>query len=319
MKKMRVSIVIPCYNEASNIEPLYKEIYDTFKARKEKIELVFVNDGSKDTTLQELKKLIAKRDFDIKIISFSRNFGKDSAMYAGLENSTGDLVCIIDADLQQKPSLIIPMIEKLEENDEYDSVCYFQEKRIESRFITWMKSSFYKLMSRISDVEFVDGASDFRLFRRRVVDSILSLKETNRFSKGIFSWVGYNTCYLPYTPEARKYGHSSYSMLKLFMYALSGIISFSVLPLQIATVGGIFSAGICLLYILIVVFQKIFLTIDVPGYPTLLVTILFVGSLIICCLGIIGEYVARIYMETKKRPLYIEKEFLTNINKKDPK
>lgn len=312
MKKTRVSIVIPCYNEACNIEPLYKEIYDAFKIRKEKIELVFINDGSKDTTLQELKKLLTKKDFEIKIISFSRNFGKDSAMFAGLENATGDLVCVIDADLQQKPSLIIPMIEKVEESDEYDSVCYFQENRLENHFITWLKSCFYKVMSKISDIEFVDGASDFRLFRRQVVDSIISLKENNRFSKGIFSWVGYNTCYLPYTPEARKYGKSSYSIWKLFMYALSAIISFSTLPLQIATIGGVLSAAICLLYILMVVFQKIFLTIDVPGYPTLLVTILFIGSLILCCLGIIGEYVARIYMETKKRPLYIEKEFLTN-------
>lgn len=312
MKKTKLSIVIPCHNEASNIEPLYKEIYDTFKTRNEKIELVFVNDGSKDTTIKELKNLLTKKDFEIKLINFTRNFGKDAAMYAGLENATGDLVCIIDADLQQRPSLIIPMIEKLEENEEFDSVCYFQENRIENHFITWLKSSFYKMMTKISDIEFVDGASDFRLFRRQVVDSILSLKETNRFSKGIFSWVGYNTCYLPYTPDARRYGKSSYSMWKLFMYALSGIISFSTLPLSIATVGGVISAAVCLFYILIVIFQKVFLTIDVPGYPTLLVTILLIGSLILCCLGIIGEYVARIYLETKKRPLYVEKEFLTN-------
>ncbi len=312
MKKTKLSIVIPCHNEASNIEPLYKEIYDTFKTRNEKIELVFINDGSKDTTLKELKNILTKKDFEIKVISFTRNFGKDAAMYAGLENATGDLVCIIDADLQQRPSLIVPMIEKLEESEEYDSVCYYQENRIESHFVTWLKSFFYKVMSKISDIEFVDGASDFRLFRRQVVDSILSLKESNRFSKGIFSWVGYNTCYLPYTPESRRYGKSSYSMGKLIVYALSGIISFSTLPLSIATVGGIVSAAICLLYILIVIFQKVFLTIDVPGYPTLLVTILLLGSLILCCLGIIGEYVARIYLETKKRPLYVEKEILTN-------
>lgn len=314
MKKTKLSIVIPCYNEASNIEPLYKEIYDTFKMRKEKLELIFINDGSKDTTIKELKKLLTKKDFEIKIISFSRNFGKDAAMYAGLENSTGDLVCIIDADLQQRPSLIVPMIEELETSDEYDSICYFQENRIESSILTWLKSTFYKIMSKISDVEFVDGASDFRLFRRCVVDSILSLHESNRFSKGIFNWVGYNTKYLPYTPEARRYGKSSYNMWKLFMYAFSGIISFSTIPLQIATVGGVLSAAICVLYILIVIFQKIFLTIDVPGYPTLLVTILLIGSLILCCLGIIGEYIARIYMETKKRPLYVEKEYLTNKN-----
>lgn len=317
MKKTKLSIIIPCYNEASNIEPLYKEIFDTFKKRDEKLELIFINDGSKDTTLNELKKLLTKKDFEIKVLSFSRNFGKDAAMYAGLEKSTGDLVCIIDADLQQKPSLIIPMITELEENEEYDSVCYFQENRIENHILTRLKSYFYKIMSKICDIEFVDGASDFRLFRRVVVDSILSLRESNRFSKGIFNWVGYNTKYLPYTPEARRYGKSSYSVWKLFMYAFSGIISFSTLPLQIATVGGVLSAAICLFYILIVIFQKVFLTIDVPGYPTLLVTILLIGSLILCCLGIIGEYVARIYMETKKRPLYVEKEYLTN--KKDNK
>lgn len=312
MKKTKLSIVIPCYNEELNIEPLYKEIYDTFKNRNEKLELIFINDGSKDMTMKELKKLLTKKTFDIKIISFSRNFGKDAAIYAGLETSTGDLVCIIDADLQQRPNLIIPMLEELESSDVYDSVCYYQENRIENKTLAHLKSSFYKLMSKISDIEFVDGASDFRLFRRHVVTSILSLHESNRFSKGIFNWVGYNTKYLPYTPDARRYGKSSYNMWKLFMYALSGIMSFSTIPLQIATVGGILSACLCLLYILIVIFQKIFLTIDVPGYPTLLVTILFIGSLILCCLGIIGEYVARIYMETKKRPLYVEKEYLTN-------
>lgn len=156
---------------------------DTFKKRDEKVELIFVNDGSKDTTIKELKKLLTKKDFEIKVLSFSRNFGKDAAMYAGLEKSTGDLVCIIDADLQQKPSLIIPMINELEENEDYDSVCYFQENRIENHTLTRLKSYFYKIMSKISDIEFVDGASDFRLFRRNVVDSILSLKESNRFSK----------------------------------------------------------------------------------------------------------------------------------------
>ena len=310
--KEKISVIIPCYNEEKNVTLLYDEFVKCFNKSKYKLELIYINDGSKDNTLNELKSLLLRKEFDVDIINFSRNFGKEAAMYAGMERSTGDYVLIIDADLQQKPELVLKMLDILENNDDYDSVCYCQEKRIEGKFVSFLKRKFYRFITSISDVEFVDGASDFRLFRRYVVDAILSLKEKNRFSKGIFSWVGFNTCYLPYTPENRKYGKSSFNLKNLFTYALSGIISFSVAPLRIATYGGMFFSLLCLIYLVVVVIQKIFFTIDIPGYPTLIVTLLLIGSLILFCLGIIGEYIARIYMETKKRPIYVEKKHFSN-------
>ncbi len=312
MKKQKLSVIIPCYNEEKSIEPLYKAFKNCFQSFPFKVELIFVDDGSSDKTFIEIKKCLKKQDFEIEAVHFSRNFGKEAAMYAGLERATGDYIGIIDADLQQKPELLVEMVKVLEEKEEYDCVCCYQERRIEDKTIAFMKKKFYALINKISEVELVDGASDFRVFRRYVVESILSLKEANRFSKGIFSWVGFNTYYMPYTPESRLYGKSSFGLKKLFLYAISGIISFSVAPLRIATFGGLFVSMLCFLYLLVVIIQKIFFTIDVPGYPTLIVTVLLIGSLILFCLGIIGEYIARIYMETKKRPLYITKEELTN-------
>lgn len=313
--KKTLSIIVPCYNEEKNVTLLYNEFVGVLKMRDLNVEMIFINDGSKDNTYKELVKLTDKKEFVVEVINFSRNFGKEAAMYAGLKKSTGDYVLIIDADLQQEPKLVLKMLDTLEEYDDYDSVCYFQEKRIENEFISFLKSNFYKFISSISDVEFVDGASDFRLFRRYMVDAILELTERNRFSKGIFSWVGFNTCYLPYTPKDRKYGESSFNFRKLLMYALSGIISFSVVPLRIATYGGLVFALLSLLYLVVVIIQKIFFTINVPGYPTLIVTILFIGGLILFCLGIIGEYIGRIYMETKKRPIYLEKNSVSNRKK----
>lgn len=310
--KKKLSLVIPCHNEERNVSLLYDEIYKIFKESEYVLELIFVNDGSKDHTLENIKKLLDKKDFEINIINFSRNFGKEAAMYAGLEQASGDYITIIDADLQQSPSLILDMLDVLEKNEEYDSVCCYQKERIESKFLSFLKEKFYKIISSISDVEFINGASDFRVFRRYVVESILSLNERTRFSKGIFSWVGFNTFYMPYVPNERKNGKSNFNFKSLFLYALSGIISFSVAPLRIATLSGILFALISFLYLIVVIIQKIFFTIDVPGYPTLIVSILLIGSLILVCLGIMGEYVARIYMESKQRPIYIAKERLTN-------
>lgn len=312
MSNKKVSLVIPCYNEEKNIPLFYEECQKTFTKVKNKVELVFINDGSKDNTITELKKLIKEQQFEIKVINFSRNFGKEAAMYAGLKNTTGDYVAIIDADLQQKPELILPMIEKLEENEEYDCVCYYQEKRIEGGVISFFKKMFYKVIEKLSEIQFVNGASDFRLFRRYVVDTIISLPEKNRFSKGIFSWIGFNTCYLPYTPEERANGTSSFNFKGLIKYALSGILSFSVAPLRLATYSGLTFSLLSFIYLIVVLIQKIFFTIDVPGYATLIACILLIGGLILFSLGIMGEYIARIYMEVKDRPVYIAKEIVTN-------
>lgn len=306
----KISLVVPCYNEQGNINLFYEECKKTFMNQKLYVEIVFVNDGSSDDTLKELKELNAKENFEIKIVSFSRNFGKEAAMYAGLKKTTGDYVVIIDADLQQKPELILKMIDIIEKDDEYDCVCYYQDKRREGKLISFLKKKFYQTITKLSDVEFVNGASDFRLFRRYVVDSILNLQEKNRFSKGIFSWVGFNTCYIPYIPEERAYGKSSFNFGGLFKYAISGILSFSVAPLRIATYSGLMFAFIAFIYMMIVIIQKIFFTIDIPGYATLLTCVLFIGGLILFCLGIIGDYIARIYIETKNRPIYIEKEYI---------
>ncbi len=314
--KKKVSIIIPCHNEEKNISLLYKEIDKCFSKTDYKLQLIFVDDGSKDNTINELKELLEYKDYTIDIINFSRNFGKEAAMYAGLEIANGDYVGIMDADLQQKPSLLLEMVKILEKDMQYDSVCCYQEERIESKNMSYIKDKFYKLISKISDVDFVSGASDFRIFRSYVVESILSLKEKTRFSKGIFSWVGYNTYYMPYVPEKRANGTSNFNFKSLMLYALSGIISFSIAPLRIATVCGILFAFISFIYLLIVIIQKIFFTISVPGYPTLLVTMLFIGALILVCLGIIGEYVARIYIEAKSRPIYVAKMRLSNDKKK---
>lgn len=308
----KLSLIVPCYNEEENVPLFYKECFEAFSNQKLDVELIFINDGSEDSTLKELNKLIKNKKFNIKIINFSRNFGKEAAIYAGLKNASGDYTAIIDADLQQKPELVLKMIETLENNPDYDAVCYYQEKRIENIFKSFLQNTYYKIISKISEIDFYNNASDFRLFKSYVVKAILQITEKNRFSKGIFSWIGFKTYYLPYIPEKRAHGTSKFSIKNLFKYGFSGIFSFSVAPLRIATYSGILFALIAFIYLIVVIIQKIFFTIDVPGYATLLVSILFIGGLILVCLGIIGEYIARIYLEVKDRPIYIEKEIITN-------
>ncbi len=316
MKKSKktLSLVIPCYNEEGNVTLFYEACQKAFQNFNMNVELVFVNDGSKDGTMKELKKLVSlKQDrFLIKAINFSRNFGKEAAMYAGLKNVSGDYVTIIDADLQQQPELILKMVDILEKDENYDCVCYYQEKRKEGRIVSFLKKSFYKTISKLSKINFVDGASDFRTFRKYVVDSILSLGEKNRFSKGIFSWIGFQTYYLPYVPEARVYGKSSFNMKGLFQYAFSGIFSFSIAPIRFVTFTGTLFSLLSFIYLFVVVIQKLFFSIDIPGYATLIACLLLIGGIILFALGIIGEYIARIYVEVKDRPIYIAKEILSN-------
>lgn len=308
---MKLSLVVPCYNEEKNVSLFYEAVKNDFAKVDFDYELVFVNDGSHDATFKELRKL-CDGDIPVKIVNFSRNFGKESAMYAGLRESEGDYVTIIDADLQQKPSIALDMVKMLDEEPEYDCVAAYQENRKESKLLVFFKNSFYKLINKYADTDFVQGASDFRTFRRPMVEAILSMDEYFRFSKGLFSWVGFNTKFIPYVVQERATGESKWSFRKLFKYALEGIFAFTTAPLRVATIGGLISALLSIIYLVVIVIQKLFFGIDVAGFATIVVLILLIGGIELCCLGIAGEYIARIYIQTKNRPIYIAKEVIRN-------
>lgn len=308
---MKLSLVIPCYNEEKNVSLFYEAVKTDFAKVDFDYELVFVNDGSHDATYKELRKL-CDGDIPVKIVNFSRNFGKESAMYAGLRESEGDYVTIIDADLQQKPSIALDMVKMLDEEPEYDCIAAYQENRKESKLLIFFKNSFYKLINKYADTDFVQGASDFRTFRRPMVEAILSMDEYFRFSKGLFSWVGFNTKFIPYVVQERATGESKWSFRKLFKYALEGIFAFTTAPLRVATIGGLISALLSIIYLVVIVVQKLFFGIDVAGFATIVVLILLIGGIELCCLGIAGEYIARIYIQTKNRPIYIAKEVIKN-------
>lgn len=311
---MDLSLVIPCYNEAENINLFYETVEKSFMDKSFSYELVFINDGSIDETLLNLKALVSSRKGNIRVVSFSRNFGKEAAIYAGLSHAKGDMVCIIDADLQQHPDVVLQMKDILDSKPEVDCVAAFQQKRKEGKVLSSLKSCFYKIINKVSDVDFVNGASDFRLMRRSMVNAILSMTEYHRFSKGIFSWVGFNTEHIPYEVQPREHGETKWSFFKLFKYAIDGIVAFSTAPLKLATFIGFLSSILSVIYLIVVVIQKLFFGIDVPGYATIVVLLLLLGGLILFCLGIIGEYLSKIYVQMKNRPIYIEKEYFTNIN-----
>ena len=310
---MKLSLVIPCYNEQDNIIPFFEETAKAFKELPKEVkslEMIFINDGSSDLTSQKLKDLYASYPSVVSVVEFSRNFGKEAAMLAGLRHASGDFITIIDADLQQRPEIVVNMVKHLLENEDCDMVAAYQDKRNEGKFMSFMKKAFYKCINITSETEFFQGASDFRTFRKRVAEAILSLPEYYRFSKGIFSWIGFNTFYMPYTAEERHSGESKWSFLKFLKYAIDGIIAFTTLPLRVATVSGfvIFLASI--IYMIFVVLKRIIHGVDVPGYATIVVLILFLGGLQLLLLGVVGEYIARTYIQGKNRPVYIEKEVL---------
>ncbi len=306
---MLLSLVIPCYNEEENIRVLYDCVTEVFQALHMEYEMLFVNDGSKDRTIHKLRELYKEDTEHVTVIGFSRNFGKEAALLAGLKRAKGDYVGVIDADLQQRPELILDMLKILEESEEYDCVAAYQEKRKEGKFIGFCKRSGYKIMNRVCETEFHNGASDFRLMRRIMVDAVLSMPEYYRFSKGIFSWVGFPTYYMPYVAEDRNAGESKWSFRKLLKYGMEGFFSFSTFPLRIASyIGGVTSI-LAILYLIVVVIQKLAFSIDIPGYPTIIVLILFLGGVQLLILGIIGEYLARAYIQGKNRPVYIEREY----------
>ena len=308
---MKLSLVVPCYNEEKNVSLFYEAVKKDFAGVDFEYELVFVNDGSQDGTFKELQKL-CNGDLPVKVVNFSRNFGKESAMYAGLKESEGDYVTIIDADLQQRPSIALDMVKTLDNEPEYDCVAAYQDKRKESKLLIFFKKRFYNIINRYSDTDFVQGASDFRTFRRPMVEAILQMDEYFRFSKGLFSWVGFNTKFIPYEVEERATGTSKWSFRKLFKYALEGIFAFTTAPLRLSTVIGFVTALVSIIYLVAVVVQKLAFGIDVEGYATIVVLILLLGGIQLCCLGIIGEYIARTYIQTKGRPIYIAKNVIRN-------
>ena len=307
---MKLSLIVPCYNEEPNVAAFQGAVIEAFEGCGYDYEIVFVDDGSRDQTFLELKKLHASQKCPITVVSFSRNFGKEAGLYAGLEHARGEYLCLIDADLQQQPELVRKMVEILDTQPEYDIVAAYQDKRRDGKILRFFKGGFYRLINRLSTVKLHPDASDFRTFRRCVAESILSLPEYHRFSKGIFAWVGYNTCFIPYTPGERLAGTTKWSFRKLFRYALDGIIGFSVAPLRIATYLGVFSSIAALIYLVVVVLQKLIAGIDVPGYATIIVLILFLGGMQLFCLGVIGEYIGKIFEQSKARPVYIAREVL---------
>ena len=307
---MKLSLVVPCYNEAENVAVFQAAAIEAFRDCGYDFEIVYVDDGSKDATLHELRKLYKAQLCPVKVVSFSRNFGKEAGIYAGLKHSSGDYVSLIDADLQQRPEIVRDMVKILDEQPEYDVVAAYQDRRGEGKLLSFFKKAFYKTINGLSDINLKSDASDFRTFRRSVAESIVSLGEYHRFSKGIFAWVGYSTCFIPYVACERAAGTTKWSFRKLFNYAIDGIIGHSTKPLRIATFFGTMTAISAFLYLLFVVLQKLIWGIDIPGYATIIVLILLLGGIQLLCIGIIGEYVGRTFEQSKDRPVFIAKEVL---------
>lgn len=310
MKK--ISIIVPCYNEEQAIPFFYDEITKIVEEMKNNFEFIFINDGSKDKTIEVIKEY-SKKDKRVKYIHFSRNFGKEAAMLAGLKLSTGDYVAIMDADLQDPPSLLPKMLSILEDpNNDYDCVGTRRVTRKgEPPIRSLFARMFYKIINKMSKIEMVDGARDYRLMSRQMVDSILELGEYNRYSKGLFQFVGYNTKWLEYENVERVAGETKWSFWKLFLYAIEGIVAFSTAPLAISSIAGIIFCIISFIMIIIIIAKTIIFGDPTAGWPSLVCIIFFVSGIQLFCLGIIGQYLSKTYLETKKRPIYIIKE--TNI------
>ena len=313
-----ISVIVPCFNEQEALPFFYREICKVALELKEKhcvdFELLFVNDGSRDQTLSLLRELSTKVS-RVKYISFSRNFGKESAIYAGLENASGNYISMIDADLQDPPSLLLEMYELIK-NGTYDCIGTRRVTRKgEPPIRSFFARCFYRLINKISNVDIVDGARDFRLMSRQMTDAILSLREYNRFSKGIFGWVGFRTKWLEYENVERVAGSTKWSFWKLFLYSLDGITAFSTTPLSIASAFGMLFLFIAFILILIIIWKTLVFGEPVAGYPSTMCVLFFIGGLQLFSIGILGQYLSKAYLEVKKRPIYIVQE--TNIPSKE--
>lgn len=304
-----LSVIVPCYNEEENVRDFYDELFKNtsfFEKKAIEVEVLYIDDGSKDKTVEEVKKLHAE-DERVHLVSFSRNFGKEAAIYAGLQKAKGDLVVMMDADLQDPPSLLPEMYEYIEQG--YDSVATRRVTRKgEPPVRSFFARIFYRLMNKISKTEIVDGARDYRLMTRQVVDSILAMTEYNRFTKGIFGWVGYETKWLEYENIERKKGETKWSFWKLFLYSLEGITAFSTVPLTIASVMGVLFCILAFLMIVVTIIRKVYFGDPTSGWPSLVCIIMLVSGVQLFCLGIVGQYLSKTYMEVKKRPIYLVKE-----------
>lgn len=303
-----ISVIVPCFNEEEALPIFYQTMETVRQEMGEVFEYIFVNDGSKDKTLQVMRELAAQ-DEQIRYLSFSRNFGKEAALYAGLQAVKGELVTVMDVDLQDPPQMLLEMKALLDSQPELDCVGTRRASRAGEPLIRSLFARlFYKLMSAISDVEIVDGARDFRLMRRSMVDAILEVSEYNRFSKGIFAWVGFETHYLPYENVERVAGQTSWSFWSLLAYSIEGMINFSEMPLNLASYAGFVSFGFSLLMLAVIIFKTLVFGDPVSGWPSTVSIILFLGGLQLMTIGILGKYLSKIFLETKKRPIYIIKE-----------
>lgn len=308
-----ITLIIPCYNEQDVLPILYPELCNvTVKIPEERFEFLFIDDGSKDNTLQLLKEY-AKNDPRVKYLSFSRNFGKEAAMYAGFCNAKGDFVAVMDADMQDPPSLL-PEMYKAIKDEGYDSVATRRVNREgEPPLRSFFARMFYKIINRISDADIVDGARDFRLMTRQMVDTIVQMGEYNRFTKGIYGWIGFKTKWLPYENVERAAGETKWSFWKLFTYSISGFVNFSETPLKISSFIGIILCFVAFLSVAVIVVRRLLFGDSVEGWASLACIMTFLGGIQLLCIGIMGQYLAKTYMETKKRPIYIIKE--DNLNK----
>ena len=313
-----ISVVVPCYNEQEVLPLFYNEINKVIAQMQSEyddleFELLFINDGSKDNTLKMLRELSAS-DNRVRYISFSRNFGKEAGMFAGMENSKGDYVVVMDADLQHPPKFIPQMYKYVSEEGFDCATTRRVSRKGESKIRSWFAMKFYKIMNKISQTEIVYGAQDFRFMTRKMVDAVLSMKEYNRFSKGIFSWVGFNVKYIEYENVERAAGTTAWSFWKLFLYSLEGIFAFSTAPLALASLLGVLSCLIAFIWIIAIIIKTIVFGESVQGFPTIMCAIFFVGGLQLFCTGILGQYLSKTYLETKRRPIYIISETEESFN-----
>lgn len=307
----RISVIVPCYNEQEALPFFYEAIGKIAGKMKQEYnvdyEFVFVDDGSRDRTLEILRDF-AKKDERVKYISFSRNFGKESAIYAGLEHVTGDYISMMDADLQDPPELLMEMYQEIKK-DEYDCIGTRRVTRKgEPPIRSFFAHCFYKLMNKISKAEIVDGARDFRLMTRQMVNAILDVKEYNRFSKGIFGWVGFKTKWLEYENIERVAGNTKWSFWKLFLYSLDGIVAFSTVPLSVASAFGMLFLFIAFIMIVFIIAKTLIFGDPVAGYPSMMCVMFFIGGIQLFSIGVLGQYLSKTYLETKNRPIYIIKE-----------
>ncbi len=304
-----LSVIVPCYNEEENIDDFYNELMKNeafFSSRELDVEVIYVDDGSKDGTVKKVKELAGK-DGRVHLVSFSRNFGKEAGIYAGLQKAKGNYAVLMDCDLQDPPSLLPEMFQYIDEG--YDSVATRRVTRKgEPPVRSFFARMFYRVMNKISKTEIVDGARDYRLMTRQVVDAILAMAEYNRFTKGIFGWVGYQTKWLEYENIERKKGETKWSFWKLFLYSLDGITAFSTVPLAIASIMGLLFCIFAFIMIALIIIRKLIFGDPTSGWPSLVCIILMCSGIQLFCIGIVGQYLSKTYMEVKKRPVYLIKE-----------